>query len=128
MQRIFFFSFLFIFVFFIKKEALLAQQPLLLTKTDNLKLGKVDANTLRTIQLIYQNAGKTPLIIQKITTHCGCTVVDFSKSPLLPQQSDTLLIQFKDATEGRFSKQIQIYYNSHASPKVITLHGRIINQ
>ena len=54
--------------------------------------GRVDAGTVATgeavaVELVLENTGDRPLWIEKLSPTCGCTVVDWTASSLLPGQT-----------------------------------------
>lgn len=67
--------------------------------------------------------GSIPLVINDVTTSCGCTVVDYPKQPILPGKSDTLHISYQAEHPGHFNKTISIYCNTTSSPILIKIKG-----
>lgn len=58
------------------------------------KFGKIhDGDTVH-YQFVFTNTGKVPYIIHDVSTTCGCTLVEWSKKPVLPNQKGTVTIQF----------------------------------
>lgn len=61
----------------------------------------------------FKNVGKTPLIITNASASCGCTVPEFSKSPVLPGQSGSLKVTYNAVGKnGPFDKIIYIESNA----------------
>ncbi len=54
----------------------------------------------------YMNTGGEPLLIQSVEASCGCTIVDWSKDPLLPGERGRMQVAF-DAT-GRSGLQLKV--------------------
>ena len=77
----------------------------------------------QTKSLSIQNTGSIPLVINDVTTSCGCTVVDYPKQPILPGKSDTLHISYQAEHPGHFNKTISIYCNTTSSPILIKIKG-----
>lgn len=48
----------------------------------------------QTMSLNVQNTGNVPLVINDITTSCGCTTVDYPKEPILPGRNGVLQISY----------------------------------
>ena len=77
----------------------------------------------QTKSLSIQNTGSIPLVMNDVTTSCGCTVVDYPKQPILPGKSDTLHISYQAEHPGHFNKTISIYCNTTSSPILIKIKG-----
>ncbi len=62
-----------------------------------------------------ENTGKYPLIINDVTTSCGCTSVDYSKEPVRPGDSIFLQVTYKADHPEHFDKTITVYCNANPS-------------
>jgi len=57
----------------------------------------------------FVNTGNQPLIIQDVTPSCGCTNVDWIKSPVLPGQKGWIQLSLKtEEQHGVFNKEVYI--------------------
>jgi len=74
--------------------------------------GTASINTPLTFDVIYTNTGTDPLIISKVRTSCSCTVASFSKTPLLPGNSDKVILKLDTDKPGLFIKTVAIYSNA----------------
>lgn len=68
---------------------------------------------------ILYNVGKHPLVINDVTTSCGCTSVDYSKQPVRPGDSISLRVTYKADKPEHFNKTITVYCN--ADPSLVHL-------
>lgn len=72
---------------------------------------------------IFTNTGNQPLIIANYKVACSCTTIDYPRTPILPQQTDTLHLMFD--TTGKYgfqSRKILIFSNAS---KVVKLNFRV---
>lgn len=75
----------------------------------------------------FSNTGKVPLIINDISTSCGCTIVEFSKKPIATNGHGVITVQFsKHHDPGLHIKQIIIKANT-ADPYTV-LHIRAVTK
>ena len=70
-----------------------------------------------------KNAGGSPLVIQDVTTSCGCTTVSYSKEPAQPGKEITLEAVYKAEHPEHFSKTVTVYCNTASSPIRLSLSG-----
>lgn len=73
--------------------------------------------------VVVKNTGNFPLIINNITTSCGCTSIEYDKSPVTPQDSITINIIYKAEHPGHFNKTITMYCNTENSPLRLNISG-----
>jgi hypothetical protein len=60
-------------------------------------------------KFIFKNTGTQPLIIQDVTPSCGCTHVDWIKSPVLPGKEGWIQLSLKtEEQHGVFNKEVYI--------------------
>lgn len=72
-----------------------------------------------------KNEGDKPLVITNVTTSCGCTVADWTKTPIAPGKSGVVSSTFDAKALGHFQKSIGIYSNASDRPVYLTLRGEV---
>ena len=73
----------------------------------------------------FSNPGKTVLLISDVRTSCGCTVAEWTKTPVKPGKSGTINVEYDAAFPGVFHKEVTVYYNGAASPAVLKIKGEV---
>ncbi len=82
--------------------------------------GKVAEGEKISYQFIYENKGTAPLVLNSVSTTCGCTVPKYDKRPVNPDEKGSLEVIFD--TSGRRGMQTKtITVNSNASVPIIIL-------
>ena len=71
------------------------------------------------------NKGDKPLVISNVTTSCGCTVTDWTKSPILPGKTGEVSSTFDAKALGRFRKSIGVYCNASDKPVYLSFRGEV---
>lgn len=69
------------------------------------------------------NTGNQVLVIQDVTTSCGCTKVEYSKKPVRPGASLELKVIYEAEQAEHFNKAITVYCNAVNSPLRLTVKG-----
>jgi len=68
----------------------------------------------------FENKGAGSLVIQSVTTTCGCTVPKYDRKPIAPGKGGKLEVEFN--TSGRDGMQTKtIMINSNATNPVVIL-------
>ena len=77
-------------------------------------------------RLNFSNPGKkTVLVISNVKTSCGCTVAEWTKTPVKPGKSGMIDIRYDAASVGVFRKEVKVYYNGPGSPAVLKIKGEV---
>ena len=72
---------------------------------------------------VLTNTGNQLLVIQDVTTSCGCTKVEYSKEPVRPGASLELKVIYEAEKAEFFNKVITVYCNAENSPLRLTVKG-----
>ena len=71
------------------------------------------------------NSGDKPLVISNITTSCGCTEAEWTKTPIAPGASGTITTTYDAKALGRFQKSIGVYCNAEYRPIYLSIRGEV---
>lgn len=75
----------------------------------------------------YKNVGKTHLIIRNVTASCGCTVPNWNKEPLPPNEESEIQIQFNTSgRRGGQHKTIRIFANTKEIETQLSFTAQVI--
>ncbi len=78
-----------------------------------------------TATFTVKNDGDKPLVITNVTTSCGCTVADWTKTPIAPGASGTIASTFDAKALGRFNKSVGVYCNASTRPIYLAVRGEV---
>lgn len=98
-------------------------QAAIAVETLQLDLGDVPNGQLVSRDVPVRNAGDAVLVVENISTSCGCTTAALQPMQLEPGQSGTLHIEFDsgahgEALTGPLVRQVFIASNDPAQPEV----------
>lgn len=88
-----------------------------------ISLGEFDWQQDKSIEIILENTGKKPLVIDDIITSCGCVTVNYPKKPIRPSDIISLQVTYKAEQPEHFDKTIKVYCNAESSPLLLKLTG-----
>lgn len=80
------------------------------------------------VYFVYENTGPDPLKIHNISSRCGCTIPEWSRKELMPNQKDSILVKYDSKELGYFSKDILIVSNSETSPDILYIKGEVLEK
>ena len=99
----------------------------------NIKFSKLDFNfgivnkgQVITRYITFKNDGKRDLVISNVKSSCGCTIANWPRNPIAPNNSDSLLLELNTSLlNGKIMKTVTIISNSKPNTKVITINAQI---
>ena len=74
---------------------------------------------------VFTNTGKEPLIIEKASSSCGCTVPNHPKYPILPGAKDSISVKYDTNRVGTINKTVTVISNASNSPTIMRIKGLI---
>lgn len=89
----------------------------------SVSFGKFDWQEEQKATFTLTNTGDKLLVIQGVTTSCGCTTVAYSKEPVRPGKETVIEVGYKAESPGYFNKTITVYCNAEISPLTLKISG-----
>src|SRR6185312_16278972 len=89
-------------------------------------LGKVKQNVPATATFIVTNIGKEDLLIEQANPTCGCTISDYTKSPIAPGKTGTIHATYNAANLGHIDKTLTVKFAGVDDVKFIKLTGDVL--
>jgi len=87
--------------------------------------GTIPHNKPASYDFVFSNAGDAPLIVSEVTPSCGCSVAEFTKTPVKPGESGKITVTYNAATKGPFTKRFTVKSNTKTPVKVLTIKGTV---
>lgn len=72
---------------------------------------------------IIENTGNNPLIITDVISSCGCTSVDYAKTPAESGHKTEIFVDIKPEAKGIFEETLKVYCNTPQSPITLRVKG-----
>lgn len=86
-----------------------------------------EAEGVVTYKFEFTNTGNEPLIVQRVTSSCGCTSPSWTKQPIMPGEKGYVSAAYNPSNRpGKFNKSITVQTNS-ATPSIrLRITGNVI--
>lgn len=92
----------------------------------SIDFGEVEFKKPVTAEFTFKNQGMIPMLIQEVTSSCGCTVAEYPKQPIVSGQEGKIRVTFDAETEGQFSKTIMVYSNAEGGLTQLYIKGIVV--
>lgn len=94
------------------------------TKTVH-NFGSLQKNADASIDFVFKNTGKSPLVLKSVTPSCDCTTPDWSKEPIMPGKTGKIKVVYDTKETGVFSKTITVVSNAITNKIELTIQGEV---
>ena len=94
-------------------------------ETESHDFGTIAFNKPASYEFSFTNAGKSPIIISEVAPSCGCSVADFSKTPVKPGETGKIKVTYNAAAKGPFTKSFIVKSNTKTPVKTLTIKGNV---
>ncbi|MGO1649923.1 MAG: DUF1573 domain-containing protein [Sphingobacterium sp.] len=85
--------------------------------------GKIPLDKPVSYEYQFSNAGDQPIILSDVQPTCGCSVAEFTKTPVKPGESGSIKVTFNAAAKGPFTKSFIVKSNTKTPVKTLTIKG-----
>jgi len=102
--------------------------PIFKFEEEVIDYGDIAQNSNGERAFIFENIGKSPLIISQVKGSCGCTVPTKPEEPIMPGKSGQIKVKYDTNRIGAFSKTVTITSNASEATKVVRVKGRVLEQ
>jgi hypothetical protein len=96
-------------------------------ETETINQGYVKQNEPKEIKFVITNISKEPLIIEQATPGCGCTMGDYTKSPIAPGATGFISAKFNAVNLGSFNKSLTVKFSGVDETKSINISGEVLS-
>ena len=88
--------------------------------------GKIPQGTPVTTVFEFTNIGQSPLILADVRPTCGCTIADYTKTPVAPGAKGLIKITYNAAAAYPFNKTIVVTSNAKTPQKFLVIVGEVV--
>ena len=94
--------------------------------SETVDLGKIKQSVPATATFTVTNIGTEPLIIEQASPTCGCTIGDYTKSPIAPGKTGSITATYNAAAANHFDKHLTVKFAGVDETKSITITGDVL--
>jgi len=88
--------------------------------------GKIPQGTPVTTVFEFTNIGKEPLILTEVKPTCGCTIADYTKTPVKSGEKGVIKITYNAQAVSPFNKTIVVTSNAKTPTKYLNIVGEVM--
>lgn len=96
-------------------------------QSETIDQGKLEVDHPVTATFVVKNISSKDLIIESANPTCGCTIGDYTKTPIKPGQTGEIKATFNAKSLGVFEKHLTVKFAGADDMKSITLKGEVLS-
>lgn len=76
----------------------------------------------------FTNTGNAPLVIENVTSSCGCTIPKKPEEPIMPGKTGEIEVKYDTKRVGPIRKTVTVYSNAEEATKALKIKGRVLDE
>jgi hypothetical protein len=89
-------------------------------------LGEIASGKTIVCSFTFKNCSKEPITIANVRPSCGCTVPDWRETPIPPDSSAVIDIEFSSRKTGAFYKPIKVFFKEFPQGERLAVSGTVL--
>lgn len=90
---------------------------------DTHNFGEVPSGKQANCSFVFRNCSSDSVTIANIRPSCGCTTPDWRETPIPPDSTATIDIEFSSRKSGYFYKMIKVYFKEFPQAERLYVEG-----
>ncbi len=109
------------------------KKPLAVTKIEFEKMehdfGKIDQGQVVEHVFKFKNVGDNPLVVSEARASCGCTIPEWTRTPVQPGGEGTIDVKYNSTgRKGLIHKTVTVYANTEPKETVLNINAEVIEK
>ena len=105
-----------------------SEKPVFKFNEEKHDFGKIPQGTPVSTVFEFTNVGKQPLILTDVRPTCGCTIADYTKTPVKSGEKGNIKITYNAAVAAPFNKVIVVTSNAETPQKNLNIVGEVVSK
>jgi septal ring-binding cell division protein DamX len=94
--------------------------------SETIDLGTIKQGVPTTATFVITNISNEPLLIEAANPTCGCTIGDYTKTPIMPGKTGTITATYNAAAVNHFTKTMTVKFAGIDEVKQISITGTVV--
>lgn len=91
--------------------------------------GEIQRGEEATAVFSLVNQGFAPLVVENITASCGCTIAEWDKEPLMPQDTMQIKVSYNSNIVGAIKRSVVVKTNDIKRTRtLLTITGNVVKE
>lgn len=95
-------------------------------KSETIDYGQIKKGSDGVRLFEFTNTGDAPLVIENVTSSCGCTIPKKPDGPIAPGESGVIEVKYDTNRVGPIRKTVTVYSNAEEPTKALKIKGEVL--
>ncbi|HEY9184234.1 MAG TPA: DUF1573 domain-containing protein [Salegentibacter sp.] len=96
-------------------------------KTETIDYGEIKKGSDGVRVFEFTNTGNAPLVIENVTSSCGCTIPKKPEEAIMPGETGEIEVKYDTKRVGPIRKTVTVYSNSDVPTKALKIKGKVVD-
>ncbi|WP_081209053.1 DUF1573 domain-containing protein [Salegentibacter sediminis] len=97
-------------------------------KTETIDYGEIKKGSDGVRVFEFTNTGNAPLVIENVTSSCGCTIPKKPEEAIMPGETGEIEVKYDTKRVGPIRKTVTVYSNSDVPTKALKIKGKVVDE
>lgn len=97
-------------------------------KSETIDYGEIKKGSDGVRVFEFTNVGNAPLVIENVTSSCGCTIPKKPEEPIMPGETGEIQVEYDTKRVGPIRKTVTVYSNADVPTKALKIKGKVIDE
>ncbi|MFD1096686.1 DUF1573 domain-containing protein [Salegentibacter chungangensis] len=97
-------------------------------KSETIDYGEIKKGSDGVRVFEFTNTGNAPLVIENVTSSCGCTIPKKPDGPIQPGETGQIEVKYDTKRVGPIRKTVTVYSNADEPTKALKIKGKVLDE
>lgn len=97
-------------------------------KSETIDFGEIKKGSDGVRSFEFTNTGNVPLVIENVTSSCGCTIPKKPQNPIQPGETGVIEVKYDTKRVGPIRKTVTVYSNAEVPTKALKIKGTVLEE
>ncbi|WP_372918183.1 DUF1573 domain-containing protein [Salegentibacter sp.] len=97
-------------------------------KSETIDYGEIKKGSDGVRVFEFTNVGNAPLVIENVTSSCGCTIPKKPEEAIMPGETGEIQVEYDTKRVGPIRKTVTVYSNADVPTKALKIKGKVIDE
>lgn len=96
-------------------------------ENETVDYGEIEKGSNGVREFVFTNTGDVPLVIERVSSSCGCTIPKKPEGPIMPGKKGVIEVKYDTKRVGPIRKTVTVYSNADTPTKAVKIKGTVLD-
>lgn len=100
--------------------------PKIVFEKETIDYGEIEKGSDGIREFVFTNTGDAPLVIERVSSSCGCTIPKKPEAPIQPGEKGVIEVKYDTNRVGPIRKTVTVYSNADTPTRAVKIKGTVL--